>query len=74
MVKIEAFADPTPPGFSDEDLEMDARQEIEQLIAAMENMSEREVMDQVYRRLTIYMCGSCYRRWIEDPTGRQAGD
>jgi hypothetical protein len=43
-------------------------------IAAIENMSEREAMDQVFRRLTIYMCGPCYRQWIEDPTGQQAGD
>ncbi len=73
VVRIEAFADPTPPGFSDEDLETDARQEIEKLIAAMENMSEREAMDQVHRRLTIYMCGPCYRQWIEDPTANRLG-
>lgn len=72
VVKIEAFADPTPPSFSDEDLERDARQEIEKLIAAMENMSEREAMDQIHRRLIIYLCGPCYRRWIEAPTSQQA--
>jgi hypothetical protein len=31
-------------------------------------MSERELMDQVFRRLTIHLCGTCYRQWIEDPT------
>ena len=73
VVKIEAFADPAPAASSYDDLEKDARQEIEKLIAAMEEMSEREAMDQVHRRLVISMCGSRYRRWIEDPTGRQAG-
>jgi len=26
-------------------------------------------MDQVYRRLVLYLCGPCYREWIEKPTG-----
>lgn len=72
VVKIEALADPTPPGFGDDDLQGDPRQEIEKLLAAMEHMSEREAMDQVHRRLTIYLCGPCYRQWIEDPTGKEA--
>jgi hypothetical protein len=26
-------------------------------------------MDQVYRRLVLYLCAPCYRVWIENPTG-----
>ena len=33
----------------------------------MRGMTEQELMDQVYRRLTIHLCGDCYRVWIEDP-------
>ena len=68
-VTIEAVADPTPPTISAEDLATDIRHQIEQLLAEMEGLSEQEAMDQVYRRLTLYLCGPCYREWIENPTG-----
>jgi hypothetical protein len=35
----------------------------------MAGVSEQEALDQVYRRLVLYLCGPCYRVWIEDPTG-----
>ena len=69
VVKIEAVADPTPPIFSEEDLQKDIQQEIERLFAEMQHLSEQELLDQVYRRLFLHLCGPCYRRWIEDPTG-----
>jgi hypothetical protein len=69
VVKIEAFADPTPPDFSEEDLYRDAKAEIGRLIEQMEGLTEQEAMDQVYRRVFLHLCGRCYRQWIEDPTG-----
>lgn len=69
VVKIEAVADPTPPEFTEEDLQRDHRREIQQLLAQVEKMSEREAMDQVFRRLTIFLCNRCYQGWIEDPAG-----
>lgn len=68
-VTIEAVADPTPPTLSAEDLAADVRQQIEALLARLEGLSEEEAMNQVYRRLTFHLCGPCYRRWIESPTG-----
>jgi hypothetical protein len=69
VVRIEAFADPTPPGFSVDDLLRDAKAEIRRLLEQMGELSAQEAMDQVYRRLVLYLCGPCYRRWIENPTG-----
>jgi hypothetical protein len=69
VVRIEALADPTPPSFSAEDLLRDARAEIERLLGEMTHVSEQEAMDQVYRRLVLFLCGPCYREWIENPTG-----
>jgi hypothetical protein len=68
-VTIEAVADPTPPSFTPEDLASDPGREIERLLAQMEGLSAQEALDQVYRRLTLYLCGPCYRHWIENPTG-----
>jgi hypothetical protein len=67
LVRIEAFADPTPPEFSEDDLRQDTRAEIQRLLDEMRDLSPQEAMDQVYRRLVLYLCGSCYRQWIEDP-------
>jgi Fe2+ or Zn2+ uptake regulation protein len=70
VARIEAFADPTPPNISAEELAAtDPSAEIERLLEQMRDMSERELMDQVYRRVTIHLCGPCYRRWIENPAG-----
>ena len=69
VVRIEAVADPTPPEFSQEDLQRDPRAEIDKLLAQLRDVSEQEAMDQVYRRVTIHLCTACYRKWIENPTG-----
>ncbi len=67
-VTIEAVADPTPPAVPADD-PAQLRENIAQLIRQMGDLSAQEALDQVYRRLTIYLCGPCYRQWIENPTG-----
>ena len=69
VVRIEALADPTPPSITVEDLQRDIAGEIERLLATMRDLSEQEAMDQVYRKMTLYLCNQCYRRWIERPVG-----
>ncbi len=71
VVKIEAVADPTPPTLTAADLARDAVREIDRLATELEDLSAQEALDQVYRRLTIYLCAPCYREWIEDPTGER---
>ena len=70
VVKIEAVADPSPPEFTAEDLARDHRQELARLVAHLETLSAQEAMDQVFRRLTIFLCNACYLEWIENPAGR----
>jgi hypothetical protein len=50
-------------------MENDLRQQIEDLLAQMSDVSQQEAMDQVYRRVTIFLCAKCCQEWIEDPTG-----
>ena len=67
-INIEAVADPTPPEISDdEDHAENFSEQIELLLARTEQMSDRELMDQVYRRLTMYLCSPCSGEWIENP-------
>ncbi len=69
VVRIEAVADPTPPAFTEEDLDRDTAAEITRLIAAMRDLSAEEAMNQVYREIDFRLCGPCYRQWIENPLG-----
>ena len=68
MVRIEAFADPTPPTIGEGEAFPDLAREIDRLMDDLDDRSERELMDQIHRKLTITLCGPCYRTWIEDPT------
>lgn len=68
LIRVEALADPAPPIDADDD-PTSIRQRIERLLAQLETVSGQEAMDQVYRRLVFYLCHSCYKAWIEDPTG-----
>lgn len=69
VVRIEAVADPSPPHFTDADLQKDLDAEFATILAQLRDVGERELLDQVYRRVTVHLCGRCYPRWIEDPTG-----
>ena len=69
MANIEAVADPSPPNIDEEDLDKDPRTEIQQLIEDMRDLSQQELLDQVYRRVTIFLCLPCYAKWIENPAG-----
>ena len=67
VVKIEAFADPTGPNLTEADMNVDINNAIEDILEKIRNTSETELMDQVYRRLTIHLCEKCYAEWIENP-------
>lgn len=67
LVRIEALADPTPPSFSQDDLAHDPKAEIARLLEQMRDLTEQQAVDQVYRRLNLYLCGPCYRHWIDNP-------
>ena len=70
VVRIEAVADPSPPNISEADFaELDLDEAVRRTIEELRGLSEQEIMDQVYRRLTIHLCRRCYTKWIEDPAG-----
>ncbi|GMV97986.1 MAG: hypothetical protein AMXMBFR83_23390 [Phycisphaerae bacterium] len=69
VVRIEAFADPSPPVITEADLRRSPGRELERLADALADLSPQEAMDQVYRRLTLSLCVACYRQWIENPVG-----
>ncbi len=68
VIKLEAFADPSPPNFTGLS-ERDLLREIDDLIDDINEMSEQELMDEVYRKMTILLCRPCYLQWIQAPAG-----
>lgn len=70
VVRIEAVADPTPSKIGDEDQDdpEHTRRELTALFESLEDLSEQEAMDQVFRRVVLHLCNMCYSEWIENPT------
>lgn len=70
VVRIESFADPSPPVITEEELKhTDFEQQMREIVDSMKDRSQQELKDDVFRRVTIHLCGRCYRKWIENPTG-----
>ena len=67
VVRIVAVADPSPPIITEGDLEVDFDEAISRIIDELRDVPLQELMDQVYRRMTIHLCARCYAGWIEDP-------
>lgn len=73
-VRIEAVADPSPPdmnaenGLNAEEL----RNEIDQIVESLEDVSPQEAQDQVMRTLVMSLCNDCFSGWIDDPAGSEA--
>ena len=69
VVHIEAVPDPSPPSIPAPSTLEETRNEIQRLIAQASELTERELLEQVHRRMTIHLCNRCYREWIENPVG-----
>jgi hypothetical protein len=68
VVRIEAVADPAPPEIRAEELAgRDFAAEIRQVLDEAKDLSQQELLDQVYRRVTLYLCRRCFDAWIENP-------
>lgn len=69
LINIEAMADPSPPQLDFNDFPADLNKAFRDVLEELSELSAQEAMDQVYRRLSFYLCARCYARWIENPTG-----
>lgn len=72
LVEIRAVADPSPPVFTEADLERDTELAIAELLARLRKMSERQLIEQVYRRRLYCLCAACHTSWADDPFGAAA--
>jgi len=71
VVRIDALADPTPPRIAERDQDIEEiRRQISALYEKLKDQSEQEMIDQVFRRLVLYLCNTCYGLWIDNPTNK----
>ena len=67
VVRMEAFADPSRLRDTGDDSATAVN--VRELLEQIRNLSEQELMDQVYGDLTVLPCRACYGLWIEDRRG-----
>jgi hypothetical protein len=70
-MKIELFADPTPPEFTREDLEIDVADEMRRLIEEFESINPREAEEEVYEAYLFTLCAACRHKMHDDLRKRQ---
>jgi hypothetical protein len=72
VVKMEAFAATDPAELTDADLDADHVEEMAQLLAEMEETGCDEPQAAPARKTMRFdLCPCCYRKFIEDPLGRE---
>jgi len=70
QVSIKAVADPDVPGIDTDMSLYDISREIGDIVESVKGATERELLDDVYRNVTLHLCRPCFREWIEDPARR----
>ena len=72
VIKLEAFPAFEPPPVEDDSAEdRDHLQEIQQVIAALEDSADEPTGEDVYRQMTYDLCPECHRRFVRNPLGRE---
>ncbi|HNY27562.1 MAG TPA: hypothetical protein PLA90_14875 [Candidatus Sumerlaeota bacterium] len=58
-LKVEMYADPSPPEFTTEDLERDAGAELRELYEQLSGVDPQEAEDEVHESYLFTLCGAC---------------
>lgn len=67
IARIQVYAAPEPVQIGLEDLLTDGRAQMEALLRQCEQMSEEELMRDVYVELQFDLCRACQRAYLADP-------
>lgn len=73
VVKIEVFAAYDTMEITEEDLEEDHVEEMQELVEEMEDMTTEEVEEGVYRTLRFDLCPTCKAIYLGDPLPQKQG-
>ena len=72
VVKIEVYAAYDPMEICGDDLREDHDDEIQGLLAQMEDMDAEDLEDQVYKTFRFDLCPECHEAYLKDPLGLKA--
>lgn len=72
VVKIEVAAALDPQDLQPEETDRDYLEEIQQYLEHLHQMDCPEVSEDVYREFRFDLCSECYRRFIQNPLGRES--
>ena len=67
VVKIEVYAAYDPMEIGGDDLREDHDDEIQGLLARMEDMEAEDLEDQVYKTFRFDLCPGCHEAYLKDP-------
>ena len=67
VAKIQVFAAYDPLEITFEDMTRDHTREIKEILAQCENLTEEELMRDVYVEFQFDLCRACQRAYIKDP-------
>jgi len=67
VAKIEVFAAADPLEITLEDLLRNTRREMDRLLQQCEELSEEELMRDVYVRFNFDLCRACQKSYVTDP-------
>ena len=67
VVKIEVYAAYDPIELSEEDLEQDYTEEINELCEELEEADQQEEEEKVYKTFRFDLCAGCHEQFLRDP-------
>jgi len=62
VLRIELFADPSPPAITSEDLKKDHKAEMRKIIEEMSTANPVEAQDEIHERYEFIVCKDCRRK------------
>lgn len=70
VVKMEVYAslDPSEDGMDEDD---DHLQEIQDIIARLDDVENEQIGDDVYQQMRFDLCSDCRKRFLANPLGSQ---
>jgi len=71
IAKIQVYAAPDPPEISEKDLHRDHTADIERLLKQCENLTEDQLMEDVYVSFEFDLCSACQKSYIQNPLQRE---
>ena len=69
VVKIEVYAAYDPMEVSEDEINEDHTEEMNELCESLEHADEKEMEDRIYKTFRFDLCAECHGKYLKDPLG-----